>query len=478
MKRTLSLILLLLMCATVLFGCKSTASDETGTVSTLEVDENDELGSYNFGGANFTILSRQETSYEHIGELDGDSISEAVYRRNLAVSERFGVNIETVELAGGYDNRSEFVTAVRAAHMTSDGSYDLLSTHSVYLGWFGAEGILADLTTLPVIDLTKAYWNQNLYNGLNIDGSCYIMLGDIGHTLYEYMSVMFVNTKILEENQLVADGINGLYDMIDEGKWTWEAMYNMSKDYGNGAEDESYGLIFNTHAMRASMLAQEAGIYQKGDDGRFYMPLEASEHTINAVENMSKFFRLANMYFEDGWYFDQEKLTPMFTSGKSLFYGQILGESAKMAAEMGDGYAVVPLPKYDEFQGNYYTICGDEVTAIAVMENSKNDEMSGVITQALAKYGSEYVTPEYYEKALKYRYANDPRCPEILDKIRESLTIEAVPTYYETGIDSDMFRDIIRLGETTGAASKYAEYSAGGNNQLKQFYETFEILRG
>ncbi len=484
MKRALILFLAFMMCVSVLVGCKKGEPGDTGAVNTGDGQVEDELGNHNFGGADFTILSRTETSYEHIGELNGDSVSEAVYKRNLAVSERFGVNIKVIELSGAYDDRAGFVTNVRASYMSSQSPYDLISTHSVYLGWFGSEGILSDLEALPTVDLTKNYWNQNLYNELNIDGSCYIMIGDIAHTLYEYISVMFVNTEILADNRLIEGGIDGLYDMVEAGDWTWGEMYELAENYGTGSEgladpkEGSYGLVFNTHAMRAGMLAQEASIYKKGADGRFYMESAAGQHLVDAVENMAKFFRLPNMYFQNGWLFDQDELNPMFMSKKTLFYGQILGESSKFATEMGEGYAVLPLPKFNGDQDNYYTICGDEVTAVAVVSNVKNKEMSGVITQALAKYGYENVTPEYYEKALKYRYANDPRCPEILELIRSSLTIESVPTYYETSIDSDMFRDIVMQGQTGGVSSRYGTYAEQGNTEIANFYKKIDIIRG
>ena len=143
---------------------------------------------------------------------------------------------------------------------------------------------------------------------------------------------------------------------------------------------------------------------------------------------------------------------------------------------MGNSYSVLPLPKYDEFQDDYYTICRDTVTAIMVMNCAKDLEMSGVITQALCMYGQELVTPEYYEKVLKYRYNSDPRSIDMIDKIRDSLTIMPVATYYDTGIDLDMFYDIIKNGENEGIAGKYAEYVARGNAELKAFYDKLAIL--
>ncbi len=483
MKKILLLLLALAMCIGMLAGCDGSSNNEqptedpNATKDTLPPEE--DIGDYDFENAEFNILTRSETSYEHVGEAGAsDSVSRAVYSRNAAVEELFGVTIGAITMTGGYDSRKEFVTAVRAEHMAPTGAYDLLSTHSVYLGWFAAEGVLSDLSTLPEVDLTKSFWNQNLYNELNIDGSCYIMIGDIGHTLYEYMSVMFVNTEILEDNELVEGNIDGVYDMVEEGTWTWETLYNISANYGKDAEG-TYGLLFNTHAMRAAMISQEAGVYSKGTDGKYYLPSAASEHMIKAVENLSKFFdNNSNMMFAKGWGTEEKELNPIFTSGNALFYGQTLGQSATFSTDMGGGYSVLPLPKFDAFQTDYYTICRDTVTAVAVMVSAKDLEMSGVITQALCKYGSEYVTPEYYEKALKYRYSTDPRCPEILEKIRASLTIEAVPTFFETGIDSDMFKEIIENGANTGIAGKYESYVTQGNTLLQNFYLAIEILKG
>ncbi len=438
----------------------------------------DDIGEYDFDGANFTILTRSETNYEYVGDIESvDRISKAVYERNQAVADRFNVNILTDERKGGYDTRDEFVTAVRSEYMSPTSAYDLISTHSVYLGWFGVEGILTDLSALPEIDLTKEYWGQSLYDELNIDGTCYIMIGDIGHTLYEYMSVMFVNTNILEEYRIIDDGINGIYDMVDDGTWTWEALYNLSKDYGSDTENESYGLLFNTHAMRAGIMSQDVNLYQRGENGRFMMESTASNRLIKSVENLSQFFAKTNMYFAEGWGTDENLLNPIFTSNHALFYGQTLGQSSKFVSDMQDGYAVLPLPKYDNFQEKYYTICREQVTAVGVMNNTKDKEMSGVITQALAKYGSEIVTPEYYERALKYRYNSDPRCPDMLELIRSGLTIFAPATFYETGIDIDMFRNIIVTGSNEGIASRYESYVQRGNEELSDFYELIDKLK-
>ena len=477
MKRLITLLLAVLMCASALFGCSKEEDKESETLN-INLDEIDDgIGEYDFEGADFTILTRKETNYEHLGDMAGDSVSQKVYERNQTVMERFNVNIKTVEMIGDYEQREAFITALRAENMSPTGAYDLVSTHNVYLGWTGVEGIAADLTKLPEIDLTKDYWNQNLYNELNINGACYMMIGDIAHTLYEYISVMFVNTNVLTNNNIIEGGMDGLYNLVEEGKWTWGTVYEMSKDYGIGQED-TYGLVMNIHAMRAAFIAQDAYIYDRDEStGLLYMKDAADEHLINAVQNLSKFFARENSYFTKDWGTGSTDLNPIFADGKTLFYPQTLGESKAFMETMGGGYSVLPLPKFDEFQSDYYTITADNVTGVMVMTSTKDKTMSGVITQALCMYGQQLVTPEYYERVLKYRYNDDPRSVEMLDKIRDSLTIQPVGTYYDTGIDSDMFRDIVMLGEMEGIASRYAEYPTRANNELQTFYAQIEMLQ-
>ncbi len=490
MKRALSLLLALAMCAFVFFGCAKTdegGETQSGTVNTG--DETDELGNYNFGGTDFTILSRTSTSYEHIGEFGDDTVSSAVYQRNVAVEERFGVNIEVVEMDGDWDStdlsaRDAFIATLRAEHMAGNGSYDLVSTHCVYLGWMSSEGIFADLASLPQVDLTVPYWNQNLYDALNIDGRCYIMLGDIAHTLYEYLEVMFVNTDILSQQQIIEGGIDSVYDMVDKGTWTWDELYEMSQKYGTSNlqtdltdSSENFALLFNTHANHAAMMSQDAYVYSKNAEGRYELENSASDRLLTTVDNLARFFGVggSSVFYED-WGTAEDFLNPAFTSKRALFYAQTLGNSEKFSADMGAGYAVLPLPKFNTDQTEYYTICCNMVSAVAVMSCAKDYKMCGVITQALGKYGSENVTPEYYERALKYRYADDPRCPEILDKIRDSVTIDAVTTFYENALGANMFRNSVAKGDSSGVTSTYQSSLASARSLLNEFYTDIEII--
>ena len=70
--------------------------------------EADSLGSYDFGKKEFTVLTKKDTKYEFSGNLGGDSVERAVYKRNYEVAQRFNATIKVVDKNGGWDQRGEF----------------------------------------------------------------------------------------------------------------------------------------------------------------------------------------------------------------------------------------------------------------------------------------------------------------------------------------------------------------------------------
>ena len=144
------------------FGDKTTENQTSEEVTTSAVtnggvSEEDTFEEYDFDGEEFTILTRTETKYEFYSSagLGGDTIDRAVYQRNHQVQERFNVSLKIIDKIGGWDQRSSFLSVVRGEAMGGTGGYDLVSTHSVYLGWMTVEGLATDMSTLPEMDFSK-----------------------------------------------------------------------------------------------------------------------------------------------------------------------------------------------------------------------------------------------------------------------------------------------------------------------------------
>ena len=483
-KRLILLILALAMVAALLVGCnKDEQPVESDTESSsipagdVEAGTDDTLQTYDFGGKTFTVLTRKETNYEYAANkgLGGDSVERTVYQRNYEVSKRFNVKIDVAQRTGGWDQRAEFLTAVRGEAMGGDGGYDLVSTHSVYLGWMTIEGLATDMSTLPGMDFSKAWWNQNLYDEININGHVYFMLGDICTTTYEYMQVMFFNeTKF--DTYFSEDGVDSIYELVDNGEWTWDKCLEYALQYGTAGNSETteYGLAMNNHSWRASFIAQDAYLYSRDENGDLTMPLNPSEKLVSIVDTMVDIYSKENIYLHTAWSTGADVLNPMFSGGNVLFYPQTLGEASNIAQSMKDQYGVIPLPKYDSFQEKYYTICRDTVSAVMIISTTDDTTMSGVITEALCMYGNKLVVPEYYEIVLKVRYFDDPKYAEVLDLIRSGLTIQPVDMYIEGAEDCDMFWDQVVKGRKNEVASTYTKFSASSQRILDGFYASLK----
>ena len=186
---------------------------------------------------------------------------------------------------------------------------------------------------------------------------------------------------------------------------------------------------------------------------------------------MVDFYKEYNIrFYSEEWGTGANVLNPLFTQGDVLFYSQTLCEAKEFASSMRDTYGVIPLPKYDTFQEQYYTVCRDTVSAVMVMSTTDNKEMSGVITEALCMYGYKLVTPEYYETVLKVRYFDDPKYGAILDMIRAGLTHQVVECYVEDAPDFDRFLPLVVQSDKTKIVSTYTYYATSGQSMLATFY--------
>ena len=482
-KRLIMLVLALAMILVSCVGCKkgdengADGADTSDVVSTALGGDEDTLGEYDFEGKDFTILARKETNYEYAADkgLGGNSVERKVYERNHMVSTRFNANIKVVQKAGGWEQRNEFLTAVRGEAMGGGGGYDLVSTHSVYLGWMTIEGLATDMATLEGMDFSKAWWNQNLYDEININGHVYFMLGDICTTTYEYMQVMFFNESKFE-SFFPEIGMETIYKLVEDGEWTWEKLIEYATAFGSSgnAEVTDYGLAMNNHSWRASFIAQDAYIYSRNDIGELMMEPTPSEKLVSIVDEMVDLYSKENIYLHVAWDTGANVLNPMFSGGNVLFYPQTLGEAANIAQSMKDQYGVIPLPKYDNFQEKYYTICRDTVSAVMIMTTTDDPLMSGIMTEALCMYGHELVVPEYYEIVLKVRYFDDARYSDILDMIRDGLTIQPVACYIEGAEHSDMFWDQVVNTKRNEVVSTYTKFSTSSQRALERFYASLK----
>ena len=132
----------------------TTAISDTGTDTSSEKPLS-ELPEDDFDGYNFRVAHWDMPDWpmracvDIVGENNGDTISDAVYRRNLAVCERYNFEISLISVR--WDELKGMVTN---AVMAGDDAFDLVILRMYEGKDLLTTGQLVDFHSIPYIDLT------------------------------------------------------------------------------------------------------------------------------------------------------------------------------------------------------------------------------------------------------------------------------------------------------------------------------------
>ncbi len=498
-KKILALVLagLMLLAALVACGTDEPAADggtDAGNgddvIDTSEQTRStqDDLGEYDFNGGKYKILSRESTAYEFDEKnkegSGGDNVSKKVAERNAMVEQRFNVKIETESVEGAFDS-TVFTGKINAEIAQGYTSFALVSGHANRLAQLAVDGAGMDMNKLEGVNYTKQWWSEAFYNECLIDDKTYLMIGDIAYSMYERMEVVYFNQTMIDANNLCDDMYALVATWDDNGnvtvnkEWTYEKMKTMALTVPNATtvdQQDEFGLIVNSHAVKALLTGMEVQFTKRDENGRHRMVAELDTNTVTIIDNLVDDVSLNNTirWNKKDTSTDETFATPKFAEGKVLFYVAELRQAAGIVG-MKQEFGVLPTPLKDGLQESYHTGGRDEMSGVMVLQGFSNVEMAGVITEALAMYSYQLVRPEYYEVTLKTRYTDDVRMGKMLDFIRKNYTIPFCLCY--TTVIGNPYWPIEECYDTQGTTSivtKYNTNKATYSRNLNNMYNKID----
>jgi len=117
-----------------------------------------------------------------------------------------------------------------------------------------------------------------------------------------------------------------------------------------------------------------------------------------------------------------------FRDGHVLFSVGAIPETIDLR-DMPDDFGIVPFPKYNKEQPQYYSsVCGGFPFVIP-STNTKPD-IAGAVMEAMACEAKNRIIPAYYEMALKNKYSRDNDTAETLDLIYETRVYDLGATIW------------------------------------------------
>ena len=476
-SRALCLLLVLSLALLALAACeKETSNTSTGGNSTPTESETPEstfrLEKKNFGGVTIKVLTDQNNDYYQWevapAELvEGDRVNNAFYNRAQLIEEEYGIHLEQVFA----ENQNDVVVQAKENITTGLDEYQVYVAGMLYLSGLVGDELFLDLSKIEngYIDLTQPYWDQSIVRDLTVLGSNYFATGDALVTDDDATWAIFFN-KDIAENYHVAEkyNVDSLYDLVREGRWTLDVMYEIVQEVATDAGD--YGMAWGTDTPDTwGMIAQcydsytftvGAGQTLRRNDGSNIIITAGDQSNINAFDKVftlltsSDFVAIAEKTGSTSanYYGD---MIPMFANGKGLFMpNKIASISDPTLRDANIRYGLLPMPKYNEDQEDYtttVTVYWCSAFAIPITNVEKLDATCYAL-EALAYYGMEQVTPEYYEHTLKDRRLEDTESMEMLDLIFRNRT-------YDMGA-------VFNLGDSLGFyTNRLLEGLNGSSNQ-------------
>ena len=147
--------------------------------------------------------------------------------------------------------------------------------------------------------------------------------------------------------------------------------------------------------------------------------------------------------------------------------------------EMKDKYGVIPCPKLDKDQDDYYTFLHDQFTAFGICRpvDEERAELLGAVLEYMAWSSYINVVPVYYNVALKSKYMQDSASWEMLDKIYSGIYIDAgvLSTKVRSAVHQLPRKIVTDQGDTT--ASRFKQMKAPVEASLKRLQESIRALQ-
>ncbi len=482
MKRTVVLLLCLLMIGScLLVSCNDTDTDTSKpeqNVSRTEAGYDPDSDRYvanlpafewdvnnsTYATFDVAVTSNEEQTTYFSEDLGVDKyattdavINEAIRERNNLVTELTGVTINPIYV-------KNVLTAVQDDIAGGLGNYDMAMPFLSGAVTLAQEGKLHALNSeklSPYIDLSMPWWAQGANEAFSISDQLYFSTGDI-----TIMSKISTRALVFNKEMYATlfPGEKSLYEMVEDGEWTYDTMLEMCKkatvENGDGKWDynDTWGLVSETSDPYNFYSAAGESLANKDSDDLPYLTFE-STRSVSVSQRLLEEYSKKNTWHICSNRLDVDYGVPasdvwvvsldIFGEGRALFRCSVFSAIKKLRNyEDGIEFGIIPLPKFDAEQENYYTPTGSGTYVVVIPTSAPDEEFSAYMTELIACEAKNYLTPAYYETTLKSRDARDDESEKMLDEYIFANLKYDVGSFYNFGGVGTMMQTLAYEGKT------------------------------
>ncbi|MBQ8407987.1 MAG: hypothetical protein IJY39_03905 [Clostridia bacterium] len=490
--KLISLLLAVLMTLSVFVACDGGKEDETNeqqsnnvasneVTTEVETEAKPEVPENDYGAEFFLWIMQDTNSFKShfVEESENDVLSEAIFARQEKVREYLGVEIVGSLTAGNHQTYTEgFKTAVK----NKDGSVDMMLTH-VYDGVpsLVSENYLADLSTLPGINLDADYWNQEFMEDLSVCDKYF--LGNSDYNIL-YTHCITFNKDMMDQ---YADHLEkSVYDMVRDYEWTLDQMIELANlvyidaTADGKTPDDTYGISGRQwNEFPGFLHASNINIVEMDASGQYKVALM---NDVNATKTTQLVDKLLNLSKSNGAWFDYRTTsadTVPITTGRTLMH---VGATTRLVGylDYDINFGVLPYPLWDTAQkdvGYRHLQWGGYISVPAFVNDA---QMVGETLEVLSFFSAD-VKVAYYEKMLGKQVADVPDDSAMLAIIWDTVCCEFAQTYCQTLGGTQllyMMATVTEANTSSNIASSVAGLERSANTSITKFMKKVEKATG
>ena len=488
MKKSLSLLLALLMLLSAFTACGDASSSDTpsgdsnspsavGAEETVPVETEPELSDdiepMDFEQYGFTILTSSTTTQHTItaiNEQNGDVLNEAMYNRTQQIAEKYNIVFNDDYVPG---NSDAALNAFTNSQQAGDQAYDLAMLLERRAFALTNQGYFTDIGSLEYVDLDKPYWFKNVNDTINFTDKTYLSYGAANLGMYDMTHVLCFNQKMIADLQLETP-----YNLVLEGTWTIDKLKTMGEAAildvdGDGAwgENDIYGIVGATNALPVNFLAaaRQRTIANHGDGN-----IENMMVTNPKIEEIFNY--VCDMCWQTGFWYTKTtdsnnywRTESHFQEDRALFADHTFYSTISLRDMVSD-FGIVPFPKYTEDQKEYGVLVEAGSRTMTVPANVANPDLSGAVLETLHFLSHRDVMPAYYEVTLKQKVSRDSVSSQMLDIIMDSICYDLGMTMFCEAVKDGIFTQLF--------ASNLRKYSSAVKGKTKVIEAAIASAKG
>ena len=493
-QESVSPLTMLLLCALILNSCGAgTAStDTTAATDTVEttvpIDPATvcDLPEMDWGGEEFHVMGFENTTNTQFSTFEvwvesenGEVVNDAIYRRNVAIEDRYNVKIVETKVSTPSDNNAS-IKEMRQLALAGDDLYDLSYVGSEIIGTAAREGLFYDLNEQDYIDFTKEWWNPEVNARMEVEGRLFFTNSDFTLRDKNRAYILAFNKRLVDEYKL-----DDYFDAVRKGTWTLDMMKEgcvaVANDVNGNGEvdpDDSFGITMDSY-NGGWALATGGGVQTLANKDGSYEIVINNEHTIDVLDKVLSITAVDYLgsacdewnckdipeTWSSFWSFSSQT----FYQGRALFATVFPHSLSGMSAKCVDDYGILPFPKYDESQENYINLADRYAMLVGIPSTTATPEFSAFMLEALSAEAHNTSLPAYIEVSCKTKYTYDENSAEMLDLIFGNLYYETSMIYGISGLKTIVY-DVMKA-KTNNFATKYASIETSALADLDKLVE-------